>query len=309
MTSQQMPHLDLVDKKILTILSGDCRTPYREIAKSLGLSVTTIKSRVDELIKAGIITDFIVEFSPAMINSEIMLVWLVTDNKEDQEQFVQEIAKTRGIGQIVPFYGGDYLIFLEYRNSHELAKISMAIQSNPHVNSTEMHTLIVPIGQKTVLSNLQLRVLKELLTDARMEISDIAGRSGLTVRIVRRTLRELKECGAIRFSMRFRPNVGNRLTFLLKLRWDPKQADKDEIVELLVKDYQDEFWSISPSASDSFLIGIAVVDTLNRMDSISTKIRTISSVIYAEAFIYRPPYNYKSLRRLSLEDAIQAAGV
>ncbi|MFX1578667.1 MAG: winged helix-turn-helix transcriptional regulator [Promethearchaeota archaeon] len=304
-----MPQLDLTDKKILTILSGDCRTSYREIAKSLGLSVTTIKSRVDELVEAGIITDFIVEFTPAMINSEIMLVWLTTDNKEDQEQFVQEIAKTRGIAQIVPFYGGDYLIFLEYRNSHELAKISMAIKSNPHVSSTEMHTLIGPIGQKTELSNLQLRVLKELLTDARMEISDIAQRSGLTVRIVRRTLRELKESEAIRFSLRFRPNVGNRLTFLLKLRWNPKQADKDEIVELLVKDHPDEFWTLTPSAADSFLIGIAVVDNLNRMDSITTKIRSIPSVIYAEAFIYRPPYNYKGLRRLCLEEAIEALGV
>ena len=309
MTSHQMPHLDLIDKKILTILSGDCRTPYREIAKSLGLSVTTIKSRVDELMEAGIITDFIVEFTPAMIDSEIMLVWVVTDSKENQEQFVQEIAKTRGIGQIIPFYGGDYLIFLEYRNSHELSKISMAIKSNPHVNSTEMHTLMVPLGQKTELSNLQLRVLKELLTNARMEISDIARRSGLTVRIVRRTLRELKECEAIRFSMRFRPNVGNRLTFLIKLRWDPKQTDNDEIIELLVKDYPDEFWNLSSSASDSFLIGVAVVDNLNYMDSMTTKIRSIPSVIHAEAFIYRPPYNYKSLRRLCLEDAIEAAGI
>lgn len=300
-----MPQLDIIDKKILSILSQDCRTPYREIAKSLGMSVTTIKSRVDELVDASIIIGFTVEFSRAMINSEVMLVWLTTDNKENQEHFVQQIATAQGIRQIVPFYGGDYLIFLQYRNSNELAETSMTIKSNPHVNSTEMHTLIGPYGQKAALSNLQLRVLKELLADAKMEINEIARRSGLTIRIVRRTLRELKESEAIRFSLLFRPNVGNRVTFLLKLRWDPKQSGRDEILELLAKDYQDEFWTVTPSASDSFLIGVAIVDTLNQMDAMTMKIKSIPSVTYAEAFIYRPPYNFKSLERLALEEALQ----
>ena len=304
-----MPQLDLIDKNILRILSRDCRTSYRDIAKSLGMSATTIKVRIDDLVEAGIIIGFLVEFSYAMINSQVMFVWVVTDNKEDQKQFVEEIAKTLGIRQIVPFYGGDYLIFFEYRNTHELADISMAIRKNSHVNSIEMHTLIGPLGQKTTLSNLQLRVLKELLADARMEISDIARRSGLTVRIVRRTLRELKECESIRFSVLLRPNVGNRVTFLLKLRWDPKQVDRDEIAKLLVKDYADEFWSITPSASDSFLIGIAIVDNLNQMDTMTSTIKSIPSVTYAEAYIYRPPYNFTSLERLALEEAIQEAGL
>ena len=304
-----MPQLDLIDKNILRSLSRDCRTSYRDIAKSLGMSATTIKGRIDDLVEAGIIIGFTVEFSYAMINSEVMFVWLVTDNKEDQEQFVEEIARTRGIRQIVPFYGGDYLIFFEYCNSHDLGEVSMAIRRNPHVSSIEMHTLIAPIGQKTTISNLQLRVLKELLADARMEISDIARRSGLSVKIVRRTLRELKESEAIRFSTLLRPNVGNRVTFLLKLRWDPKQVSREEIVELLVKDYEDEFWNITPSASDSFLIGIVIVDNLNQMDAMTSTIKSIPSVTYAEAFIYRPPYNFKSLERIHLEEAIQKAGL
>ena len=106
-----------------------------------------------------------------------------------------------------------------------------------------------------------------------------------------------------------RPNVGNRVTFLLKLRWNPKQVDRDEIVELLAKDYADEFWTITPSASDSFLIGIAIVDNLNQMDAMTSSIKSIPSVTYAEAYIYRPPYNFKSLERLALEEAIQEAGL
>ncbi|TFG10420.1 AsnC family protein [Candidatus Thorarchaeota archaeon] len=41
-----MPQLDLIDKQILGMLVADCRTPYREIAKVLGMSATAINRGV-----------------------------------------------------------------------------------------------------------------------------------------------------------------------------------------------------------------------------------------------------------------------
>ncbi|MFX1543580.1 MAG: winged helix-turn-helix transcriptional regulator [Promethearchaeota archaeon] len=306
-----MPQLDYIDKKILGILVHDCRTPYREIAKSLGMSATAIKSRVDEMVAAGVITDFIVEFSSAMIGSEVMMLWLKTDGTEDREQFISEIGKNRGVMQIVPLYGGDYLVFAEYTSSLELATLAEAFKSNPYVSFTEMHTLleVMQQGRKTILTNLQLRVLKALLKDARMLISDISRETGLTVRLVRRTLRELKESEAIRFSLRWCLNVGERVTFLLKLKWDSKQASRKEIRDMLLKNYEDELWDILVSASDPILIGVATVDNLNNIDIITNEIRSHPGILYSDAFIYRRPYNYKSIKRLSLEEAVQAAGV
>ena len=304
-----MTKLDQIDKQILGHLARDCRTPYREIAKSLGMSATAIKSRVDELVAAGVITDFIVEFTPAMIGSEAMMLWLKTDGREDSNKFISEIATIRGVMQIVPIHGGDYLVFAEYTSSLDLATLTEAFESNPHVNSTEIHTLLIQRGKKTNLSNLQIRVLKALLKDARTSISNIAKDTGLTVRLVRRTLRELKECEAIRFSLRWRLNVGERVTFLLKLKWDPKQTSRNEIIDVLSKKYEDELWDVLTSVSEPILIAIATVDNLNDVNMITTEVKSHPGILYSEAFIYRPPYNYKSLKRLSLEEFIQAAGV
>ncbi|MFW9910916.1 MAG: winged helix-turn-helix transcriptional regulator [Candidatus Thorarchaeota archaeon] len=306
-----MPQLDHIDKRILGTLVYDCRTPYREIAKSLGMSATAIKSRVDEMVAAGVITDFVVEFSSAMIGSEVMMLWLRTDGTEEREQFISEIGKNRGVMQIVPLYGGDYLVFAEYTSSLELATLAETFKSNPYVSFTEMHTLleVMQRGRKTILTNLQLRVLKALLKDARMLISDIAKETGLTVRLVRRTLRELKESEAIRFSLRWRLNVGERVTFLLKLKWDSKQASRNEIIDMLLINYEDELWDILVSVSDPILIGIAIVDKLNNVDIITNEIGSHPGILYSDAFIYRRPYNYKSIKRLSLEEAVQAAGV
>jgi len=304
-----MTKLDNVDRQILSFLIQDCRTTYREIAKSLGMSATAIMSRVDDMVVSGVIIDFIVEFSPAMIGSDYVSIWLKTDGTEDKEQFISEIAANRGVAQITLIYGGDYLIFAEYASSLELATLAEAFRSNPHVTSIEMHTLLSKRGKKTSLTNLQLRVLKALLKDARMSISDIATETGLTVRLARRTLRELKESEAIRFALRWRLNVGDRLTFLLKLKWDPKQTSRDEIVNMLSTRYKDEFWDFFLSASEPFLMGAAVVDNLNHVDMVTSELRSHPAIVYCEAFIYRPAYRYKSIKRLSLEEAIQAAGV
>ncbi len=304
-----MTKLDNVDRQILSFLIQDCRTSYREIAKSLGMSATAIMSRVDDMVASGVIIDFIVEFSPAMIGSDYVSIWLKTDGTEDKEQFISEIAANRGVAQITLIYGGDYLVFAEYTSSLELATLAEAFRSNPHVTSTEMHTLLSKRGIKTSLTNLQLRVLKALLKDARMLISDIASETGLTVRLVRRTLRELKESEAIRFALRWRLNVADRLTFLLKLKWDPKQTSRDEIVNMLSTRYKDEFWDFFLSASEPFLMGAAVVDNLNHVDMVTSELRSHPAIVYCEAFIYRPAYRYKSIKRLFLEEAIQAAGV
>ena len=305
----KMPQLDLIDRQILGYLISYCRTPYREIAKSLGMSATAIKSRVDDLLASGVIIDFTVEFSAAMTGSEVVIIWFKTDGTEDKEQFVSDIATNRGIVQITPIYGGDYVVFAEYTSSAELAVLSDVFRSNPHIISTEIHTLLGQRGKKTNLTNLQLRVLKALLKDARMLVSDIAKDTGLTVRLVRRTLRELKESEAIRFVLRWRLNLADRLTFLIKLTWDPKQVNRDEIIELLLKGYENVFWDLFISVSDPFLVGLAVVDNLNAVDTLTAKLKLHPTIFYCEAFIYRPAYRYKSLRRLYLEEAIQAAGV
>ncbi len=304
-----MTHLDIIDKKILTILSDDCRTPYREIAKYLGMSATAIKSRIDDMVASRVIIDFIVEFSPAMIGSEMTVIWLKTDGMEDKEQFISEIAVNRGVTQITRIYGGDYLVTAEYTSSSEFATLAEFFRSNRHISSVEMHTLLTPRGKKTSLTNLQLRVLKALLNDARMLVSDIANETGLTVRLVRRTLRELKQNEAIRFSLRVHLNVGDRVTFLLKLKWDPKQASREKIMDILMTSYKDNLWETYPSASDPVLMCAATVDNMNHVNTFTTELKTYPGVVYSEAFIYRPSYRYKSLRRLCLEEAIQIAGV
>ena len=57
--------MDEIDKKILDILREDAKMPYYKIAKEVGVGTTTVYSRIQKLIKEGIIERF-----SALINYE-----------------------------------------------------------------------------------------------------------------------------------------------------------------------------------------------------------------------------------------------
>jgi Lrp/AsnC family transcriptional regulator for asnA, asnC and gidA len=48
--------IDSLDRQILERLQGDCRTPYLEIARDLGVSGGTIHQRLAKLKEAGVVT-------------------------------------------------------------------------------------------------------------------------------------------------------------------------------------------------------------------------------------------------------------
>lgn len=50
--------LDAVDKKILTILQKDARTPVKDIAAAVFLSSPAVSNRIEKLEKAGIISGY-----------------------------------------------------------------------------------------------------------------------------------------------------------------------------------------------------------------------------------------------------------
>ncbi|MBD3406626.1 MAG: winged helix-turn-helix transcriptional regulator [Candidatus Lokiarchaeota archaeon] len=298
-----------MDKEILTILAHDCRTPYREIAKKLEISANAVKKRIDHLIEREIISDFIVEFNPAMIGSEMAFIWLTTDGTESKSNFITEIGHHQAISQVAPVFGGGYLLFGEYENSMALTDLSDFLRNRESVSNVEIHAIATPSGTKVDLTRLQIRVLKALLSDARMQIKDIARLTGITVRIVRRTLNELKEGGGIRFSLRWRLSAGDRVAFHPRIEWSEKEISRQDFLDWLIREYQEELWVGMMAATRPMFIGSAIVDTISEVESVIQEIERQSFIKNAIAYIYQPARNFKSLRRLRLEQLVANSDV
>ena len=70
--------IDEVDLQILKILTLDCRTSYRSIGKTLGLSVNTVRTRINNLISNKVIEKFItiVNFSLFGYSGDVLTILL-----------------------------------------------------------------------------------------------------------------------------------------------------------------------------------------------------------------------------------------
>ena len=106
------PHIDLIDRNILTILKADARTSYRQIADNIGKTEATVRRRVNRLIEENIIKKFtIVLDEKRMDNPTKATVKIQLDLTQIKEITKELIA----IDEITDIYrlSGDCGLFLK----------------------------------------------------------------------------------------------------------------------------------------------------------------------------------------------------
>ena len=87
--------IDLKDRKILTVLSRNCRLTPTQIAKQVGLSKEVVLYRMKNLEKKGIIRGYITVMNPVKIGLQIFVVYLQTQNmsQEKEGEFINRLTK------------------------------------------------------------------------------------------------------------------------------------------------------------------------------------------------------------------------
>ncbi|NQZ84459.1 MAG: Lrp/AsnC family transcriptional regulator [Nanoarchaeales archaeon] len=117
--------MDKIDKKILNILSQNCRIPDNDIAKSLNLSKDTIKYRINNLKNQNIYTQALLFFDTRVlgyINYQILIQ--LKSNITNKEEIIEKIKKHDKILWANTFIGKYELqLIVQIKSPHELNKI------------------------------------------------------------------------------------------------------------------------------------------------------------------------------------------
>ncbi len=134
--------LDETDRKILTILQKNSRTPLREISKEVGLAESTVYERIKKLKERGIIQKFTVILDPEALGFGIMAFVLIKSKAGMYSHVANELSK---YPQIVEIYEttGDYDMLIKIRTSgsDELNEFLDRIGNVDGVVAT--HTMVV----------------------------------------------------------------------------------------------------------------------------------------------------------------------
>lgn len=303
--------LDSIDKRILLSLDENCRLSYQALADEIGITANATKKRMDRLRNTGVIEEFSIVLKPAMMGSEYLIALVSTDGSEIEEDFIENIGSHLNViqvGQIVTGVGRMYFLHCEYVGADGLRNLGSFLRTSESVTKIELHTTLTRRGEKFDIKNLHLRVLKHLLENARMQISDISERTGLTSRRVSRAIQEMHDSDAFWFAVRWNLSHGENTEFYLKIEYDEQVSNMEEIDEWLRDRYPNEYWFSFYSAMEPTLFAKFVTEHFRDAEQFSRIIKNAPFSKAVDVLLSYPVKKFPRLGQIKISEMISDAG-
>ncbi|WP_415381541.1 Lrp/AsnC family transcriptional regulator [Halosimplex sp. TS25] len=101
--------MDDLDRQILTILRRDARTPYTEIADSVGTSEGTVRNRVESLVDEGVIERFTVATRTGNVKA---MIEVGVDVSVDTHDISERVAEWQEVDFVWQVSGEEDVVFV-----------------------------------------------------------------------------------------------------------------------------------------------------------------------------------------------------
>lgn len=145
--------LDDTDRKILSYLVKNARTPFLEIARECGISGAAIHQRVRKMEEAGIIEGSRFSVKPDALGLKICaFIGVILDNAHQYKSVVKELEKIPEVTEC-HFITGQYTFLLKLRCSshqHLMDVLINTLQNVPGIAKTESFISLETIIDKQI---------------------------------------------------------------------------------------------------------------------------------------------------------------
>lgn len=316
----------MVDKSILLELATNCRVSYQTIATRLELSVNAVKKRISKLQEVGIIQRYYIYFSLAMMDAEWLLSRITLEDTHFDPKFLDKIGAHPMVFSAGYLSDGSVLVWAEYVGSKGLAEIGAFLRQLPGASNVEIHTLVADRGGKIEMSQAHLKVLRCLRQDARMSISDISKKSGLTPRRIRGIIQDFHgEVGTpietlvdkqykpdirigqavLHFRIYWDLNAGGGNAFVLRANWEEGKGSPDEIVRYFKDHFPFEFWFSFTAATEPIIYCVFIINHIRESEKLLPIIRMAPNTSNIEIWLSYPIRKYVGLRESLIDDMLK----
>lgn len=306
--------MDKIGKDILReLFRFNCRASYRSLARKFNLSPNTIKNRITKMIEDGVIVKFQISLTHEMTGIEVVFGLIFTDGTENSKEFVSRIGKSPMISYVSILSateGGAYFILAGSKGPNQLAELGAMLREIDQVRKVELHMISGPWrGRKIEFTKSQLKVIRCLQQDARMRIEEIAKKTGMAAKTVRRILRELEPGNGLYYHIRVDYIAGGVIDAILRIEWDDKMTSADKMFHWLRHEYSDELWIILPSSSEPVMFACFMLDSMLDLQPISNRIREEAFVKSTTPLVAIEGTPFESEADIILREMLDEAGV
>jgi DNA-binding Lrp family transcriptional regulator len=129
--SEEIRHLDEIDRRILNILAENSRTKLTQMAKKVQLSIDSTKKRLEKL-ERDVIKKYTIQINDTKIGLNLAIhiyVKLKNVTKERYNEFIDEMKKNPRVIDLMSMLGDyDIYIVILAKNTVELDKMKIEIK-------------------------------------------------------------------------------------------------------------------------------------------------------------------------------------
>jgi DNA-binding Lrp family transcriptional regulator len=278
--------LDEVDLRIISLLSNDCRLPFRNIGSTIGISPNAVKVRVKKMVDKGIIQNFIVRVNPAIFGYEkicTLIARYIGKTIKEEDHIFNRLKLLGDLWAYAKQIGGSALFFILVKSEAEDKIELMSDLLKP--TSVEYRILAIKPSSMNV-SVSDLKIIKCLLPDARMEIAEIAKESSLSPRTVTRRIEKMSQNHILDFSI-IRDMSSMQLVGYIEfaLIVSVNGSAYGEIVERIYREMQEYGVIMSSAYQSEVIVAVFFCANIPTVDSIVTRVQSYDKVQHVELFI------------------------
>jgi len=270
--------MDETDLVLSMLLLQNSRTPYRELADRLSLSVPSVHKRIQGMREAGIIRAFTARVSLYAVDGIHILIFGKSEAPSPDD--VPERLRKNDSIYWVTIAGGNYLYvgaFLrglsEVESCVDFVKRG-AQMSNPTVGIESLDFGVhSPAPEDRALTRLDYEIIRSIQNDSRKSISEVADELGVSAKTAGRHLQSMIDGSLIELSIEWYPDASNDIMtfFHLQLEGD---ADKGKVAAVLANKYSPHaLFTWSFSNLPGFLLSMVWSNTMKDLRDIRSRLQ------------------------------------
>ncbi len=141
-------NIDALDAKLLSLCLADGRTSFRHMASELGVSTTTVASRVGRLEKEGVIAGYSARVNSVKLGYDLTAVTEILVSKGKLLEMEREIAKLPGVCAVYDVTGEiDGIVVAKFRDREQLSKFTKGLLGMPFVERANTHVVLTTVRE------------------------------------------------------------------------------------------------------------------------------------------------------------------
>ncbi len=135
--------LDKLDKEILLYLTRNARASFREISKAIGVSVGTVKSRIEKLEKAGVLIGFAPIINHDKLGWHLNVIIALSVDRAYTDKILKKLESDLRVRSVYLVTGNvDIFIRARFRDTNELRDFLMKDMNVDGIKSSITYTVL-----------------------------------------------------------------------------------------------------------------------------------------------------------------------